>query len=382
MTETFTLNTSEIEPFKPESYEIEDEESQYLRCSALIEVFSLVDHVWYRVPVLNLNDPEWMQDPWDQLELSAQRKTLLRTLVNTHTNQNKRSGDLIKKKGKGLVFLFHGQPGLGKTLTAEALSESIKRPLYRVNIGLLAGHQDWEPDLEKIFRDAHSWQAVLLLDEAEVIMEARTKDRMQQNSWCSVFLRKLEYYEGILILTTNMIHSIDKAFRSRINIAIHYDDLSLDQKTSLWKLFIGNLHAERAKTNELLREVDRWAKLNLNGRQIRNVVLTAEALALGESDYLRMEPSHVDSESLRLRMRCFELVLMQLWQLLLRIRWSSIKQSTTRRRGEPSRLVRCLETGCDKLGNGEDLGNTSHNALMAFEMRWVAKFQASGLLSL
>jgi hypothetical protein len=297
MTETFTLSTSEIEPFTPESYETEGLDNQYLRCAALIEVFSLVDHVWYRVPVLNLGEPEWMEDPWDQLELSPQRKTLLRTLVKTHTNQSQRSSDLIKKKGKGLVFLFHGQPGLGKTLTAEALSESIKRPLYRVNIGLLAGHQDWEPDLEKIFRDAHSWQAVLLLDEAEVIMEARTKDRMQQNSWCSVFLRKLEYYEGILILTTNMIHSIDKAFRSRINIAIHYDELSLDQKTNLWKLFIGNLHPERTKTNELLKEVDKWAKLNLNGRQIRNVVLTAEALALGESDYLRMEPSHVDGKS-------------------------------------------------------------------------------------
>ncbi len=185
MTETFTLSVSEIVPFAEDSYVIEDLEGQCLVCAALIEVFSLVDHVWYRVPVLNLHLPEWMPDPWDQLELSAQRKDLLKTLVNAHTNQVERSEDFIKKKGRGLVFLFHGQPGLGKTLTAEALSESIERPLYRVNIGLLAAKDDWEPDLEKIFRDAHSWQAVLLLDEAEVIMEARTKDRMQQNSWCS-----------------------------------------------------------------------------------------------------------------------------------------------------------------------------------------------------
>lgn len=129
MTETFILSTSEIEPFTELSYSTEDLENQYLRCSALIEVFSLVDHVWYRVPVLNLREPEWREDPWHQLELSKERKTLLRTLVNTHTNQSQRSGDLISKKGKGLVFLFHGQPGLGKTLTAEALSESIERPL-------------------------------------------------------------------------------------------------------------------------------------------------------------------------------------------------------------------------------------------------------------
>jgi len=112
------LNTSEIEPFTPDSYETEDMDDQYLRCPALIEVFSLVDHVWYRVPVINLNEPQWMADPWNQLELSTDRKELLRNLVKAHTDQDKRSGDLIDKKGKGLVFLFHGQPGLGKTLTA------------------------------------------------------------------------------------------------------------------------------------------------------------------------------------------------------------------------------------------------------------------------
>ncbi|KAI9745900.1 MAG: hypothetical protein M1818_000581 [Claussenomyces sp. TS43310] len=288
MTETFTLSTSEIEPFTPEFYWREDISTQYLRCGALIEVFSLSDHKWYRVPVLNLTEPEWKLNPWEHLELSSERKQLLRTLVNAHEIRDKRSEDLIEKKGKGLVFLFHGQPGL------EALSESISRPLYRINIGLLAMTDDWEPALEQIFRDAHSWRAVLLFDEAEVVMEARTKDRMHQNSWCSAFLRKLEYYEGILILTTNMIHSIDKAFRSRINIAIHYDDLTLHQKTSLWRLFIQKLHPERCDTAGLLRRVDMWAQQNLNGRQIRNVVLTAEALALGESKYLKMNADHIE----------------------------------------------------------------------------------------
>lgn len=129
-------------------------------------------------------------------------------------------------------------------------------------------------------------------------MEARTKDRMEQNSWCSVFLRKLEYYEGILILTTNMIHSIDKAFRSRINIAIHYDELSLGQKSNLWRLFLGRIPAERAKTRELMENVEEWAKLSLNGRQIRNVVLTAESLSLGRgnSKYTKMDAGHIESK--------------------------------------------------------------------------------------
>lgn len=113
-----------------------------------------------------------------------------------------------------------------------------------------------------------------------------------------VFLRKLEYYEGILILTTNMIHSIDKAFRSRINIAVHYDNLTLKQRTNLWKLFIGNLSPARVKSSELMMNVNDWAKLELNGRQIRNVVLTAEALALGQSQYLKMDSTHIESKYL------------------------------------------------------------------------------------
>jgi hypothetical protein len=110
------------------------------------------------------------------------------------------------------------------------------------------------------------------------------------------FLRKLEYYEGILILTTNMIHSIDKAFRSRINIAIHYEELTFSQKKKLWNLFLSKLSPERAKIGELLKKVDEWAKIPFNGRQIRNVVLTAESLALGKSKYLEIDPDHMESE--------------------------------------------------------------------------------------
>lgn len=109
MTETFTLSTSEINPFTDESYITEDLQSQYLICPALIEIFHLVDHVWYRVPVPNLKHPQWMTDPWDQLELSTQYKERLKDLVNAHTNQIERTGDFIKNKGRGLLFLFHGR---------------------------------------------------------------------------------------------------------------------------------------------------------------------------------------------------------------------------------------------------------------------------------
>lgn len=67
-------------------------------------------------------------------------------------------------------------------LTAEVLSELTKRPLLRVNLGRVASHPRWEQALEQIFRDAKDWKAILLIDEAEIVLEKRTLERMTQNS--------------------------------------------------------------------------------------------------------------------------------------------------------------------------------------------------------
>jgi hypothetical protein len=165
------------------------------------------------------------------------------------------------------------------------------------------------------------------------------------------FLRKLEYYEGILILTTNMIHSIDKAFRSRINVAVHYEELTFSQKKNLWNLFLSKLNPERVKMGELLKKVDEWAKMPFNGRQIRNVVLTAESLALGKSKYSEMDPDHIESELFFLSIfNVFEFLSGKLTvgyvQRLFRVRCSSTRRSIARRE-----LVVCESGVCLEIGD-------------------------------
>lgn len=95
-----------------------------------------------------------------------------------------------------------------------------------------------------------------------------------------VFLRLLEYYDGILFLTTNRISAFDTAFKSRIHLAIKYHPLSIDSRRQLWKVFIA-----RGAPNGLLDWVNdarlgAWAAQDLNGRQIKNAVRTAHALAV------------------------------------------------------------------------------------------------------
>lgn len=105
-----------------------------------------------------------------------------------------------------------------------------------------------------------------------------------------VFLRLLEYYQGILFLTTNRVSVFDPAIKSRIHLAIKYHALPLQSRRDLWKVFISRASKDSA---EWLDEecLDRLGNENLNGRQIKNAVRTAQALAL--SDACELKASHI-----------------------------------------------------------------------------------------
>ena len=131
--------------------------------------------------------------------------------------------DLIQGKGRGLVVLLHGVPGVGKTATAEAVAMENRKPLFVITCGDLGLTPDEvESSLKNVFRLAHLWDCVLLLDEADVFLSQRSKHDMKRNALVSVFLRVLEYYNGLLFLTTNRVGTIDEAFKSRIHLSLYY----------------------------------------------------------------------------------------------------------------------------------------------------------------
>jgi AAA+ superfamily predicted ATPase len=106
-------------------------------------------------------------------------------------------------KGEGLIVLRHGGPGTSKTLAAEGIAELVQRPLYRVTCGNIGTDvESVEKYLESALFIANAWDCVVLLDEADVFLKERTKMDLQRNTLVSVFLRFLEYYDGILILMT------------------------------------------------------------------------------------------------------------------------------------------------------------------------------------
>lgn len=168
--------------------------------------------------------------------------------------------------------MLHGPPGTGKTLTAEGISELLKCPLYMVSAGELGTDpRTLEAELQKILDIAHAWGAVLLLDEADVFLEKRTIQDIHRNALVSIFLRLLEYFQGILFLTTNRVETFDDAFQSRIHIALRYGELSPKAKRSVFKMFVERVRVLEGIETMPFTEEDYVAlsKHNLNGRQVR-----------------------------------------------------------------------------------------------------------------
>ncbi|KAK8211519.1 hypothetical protein M8818_003172 [Zalaria obscura] len=198
------------------------------------------------------------------------------------------NADLVAGKGNGLIILLHGAPGVGKTSTAECVAEMTNLPLYPItcgDIGIEA--KEVEDNLRKHFELAQLWNAVVLLDEADVFLQARNVDSssLRRNSLVSVFPRVLEYYEGILILTTNRVGDFDEAFTSRIHVMLHYPELRETAIQKIWKDMRERLEdicpdiilTEPAET--YIMESKEVQKTRWNGRQVRNAFQTAITLA-------------------------------------------------------------------------------------------------------
>lgn len=194
-----------------------------------------------------------------------------------------KSTDLISGKGNGLIMLLHGGPGTGKTLTAESVAEIARKPLYPVTCGDIGTEADQVEDyLESVLHIGKTWGCVVLMDEADVFLQERNLKDLQRNALVSVFLLVLEYYDGILVLTSNRVGHFDAAFRSRIQLAIRYQTLDENQRTQIWGSFIRRLQTfneEDIDISDLMDHIPELAKNKMNGRGIRNAITTARQFA-------------------------------------------------------------------------------------------------------
>ncbi|KAK4150084.1 hypothetical protein C8A00DRAFT_37317 [Chaetomidium leptoderma] len=266
-----------------------------------------------------------LQDAFRDLKIDHEHKRMIKSLVKTHLKKQARqkqqpavrssSGqDLIRGKGAGLFILLHGVPGVGKTATAEAVAQASKKPLFPITCGDLGvSPQDVDSALSGIFRLAHHWDCVLLLDEADVFLSRRELGDLERNALVSVFLRVLEYYSGILFLTTNRVGTLDEAFKSRIHLSLYYPPLTLERTLAIFEVNLRKLREIDAENIRLAADAGVFNRRRLfidegsifdyaewhfknydpedqwNGRQIRNAFQIAYSLA-----HFDMEKTSID----------------------------------------------------------------------------------------
>ncbi|KAJ5698189.1 P-loop containing nucleoside triphosphate hydrolase protein [Penicillium macrosclerotiorum] len=266
-----------------------------------LHAFVLDVKKWAQVLVNNLKETNDInnEEGWKKLALDDDHKRNIRAMVTSHFDRERRKiakddggrdiHDFTHGKGEGLVIFLHGVPGVGKTMTAETLSLALKRPLLRIDASDLEHKNPNQVSevFKRRFEMSSSWGALLLLDEADVFLQDRKRSEIDQNALVSVLLRELEYFRGVLIMTTNRPVTMDPAVRSRIHYAVRYKELNEVNIGKVWNTFFDQLNDTNCVPGER-ENIRKWfedggartlARSKFTGRDVRNLFIGAQLLS-------------------------------------------------------------------------------------------------------
>jgi len=220
---------------------------------------------------------------WDDLVLpEAQKKTLrqLAAQVRHRLKVHETWGFAGKgRRGLGVTALFTGVSGTGKTMAAEVLARELRLELYRVDLSAVVSKYigETEKNLKGVFDAAEEGGVLLLFDEADALFGKRSEVRDSHDRYANIevgyLLQRMEAYEGLAILTTNLRSSLDAAFQRRLRIVVNFPFPDAVQREAIWR----NVFPAAAPTSGL--DHKKLAQLNVAGGNIRNIALNAAFLA-------------------------------------------------------------------------------------------------------
>lgn len=295
------------------------EANLFLKQDELSEVYVMLIVPTEALDIDYLRPIQFNLDLFDGLVLPDITKRFLRILINKFRIASKvsPSGEPLHAVDENLrmvarhprnsfVTLLHGPPGVGKTMTTECVAEAAGRPLLRLTVKELGTQAaQLERSLTFWMRLATLWQAVLVLDEADVYLESRARGHLEQNGLVSVFLQLMESYDGLFFLITNRVGLIDEAFISRIQLHIYYPPFDKKLRVALWEQLFRNLEESRSGmtvssdarryciVSDKVRN-EKFLKAEFSGREIVNIFNMAISMAEQDRDS-KIEKRHIEA---------------------------------------------------------------------------------------
>jgi AAA+ superfamily predicted ATPase len=238
-----------------------------------------------------------------------------------------------KGKGTGICALFAGSPGTGKTLAAHVVADTLGMDLMQVDLSSVLSKYigESERNLERLFADAEATNAVLFFDEADALFGSRSeiKDAHDRyaNQEISYLLQRMESFDGVTILATNLRGNLDPAFARRLHFVITFPDPDAATRAELWRHHLAA--AGEVDAEDPIDPVELGAAMELCGGDIRNVVLSAvyDAVAKGEPLGLRHVADALSREFVKLGRR------------MPTVRWMADAAASPRRRAGTSASV-------------------------------------------
>ena len=230
---------------------------------------------------------------WDDLVLPEAQKETLRQLVSQVRHRMKvyeTWGFSDKgRRGLGVNALFSGESGTGKTMAAEVLALELGLDLYRVDLSAVVSKYigETEKNLRQVFDVAEEGGVILLFDEADALFGKRGDVKDSHDRYANIevgyLLQRIEAYEGLAILTTNLKSSMDKAFQRRLRFTVTFPFPDAVQREAIWS----RVFPSKTETRGL--EPEKLALMNVAGGSIRNIALNAAFFAVEAGRPVGME---------------------------------------------------------------------------------------------
>ena len=230
---------------------------------------------------------------WDDLVLPEPQKQVLRQVAAQVRHRMKvyeTWGFAAKgRRGLGVSVLFSGLSGTGKTMAAEVLARDLRLDLYRIDLASVVSKYigETEKNLKQVFDAAEEGGALLLFDEADALFGKRGEVRESHDRYANIevgyLLQRMEAYQGLAILTTNLKSALDPAFQRRLRFTVNFPFPDATQREAIWR----TVFPTATPTRNL--DPKKLSQLNVAGGSIRNIALNAAFIAAEQGRPVAME---------------------------------------------------------------------------------------------